>query len=323
MPSPTASLATLRPDLAGSMEEFDLAMSRQGFIGLQVAPVLEVAQQAGTFGKIPVEQLLVDAETGRAPGAGYGRGGTKFTPATYATQEHGREEEVDYREAKMYANYIDAEMVATQRARDIILRNHEKRIADLIFNATTWTSFTTGVTTEWSNATNATPRANVKAAKQAVRSQCGLEANALIICQTVFENLLDSAEILDRLKYAGFTDPRPGRINAEAIAQALGIDRVIVANAIRNSAKEGQSASLGQVWDDEYAMVCRIAETADHREPCLARTFHWGEDGSEIGGTVESYYEEKIRADVIRCRHDTDELVMYVEAGHLLSNITA
>jgi hypothetical protein len=33
---------------------------------------------------------------------------------------------------------------------------------------------------------------------------------------------------------------------------------------------------------------------------------------------MESYREEQSRADVIRVRHDVDEVVLYLQAGHLL-----
>jgi hypothetical protein len=69
-------------------------------------------------------------------------------------------------------------------------------------------------------------------------------------------------------------------------------------------------------------MVAKIATSVDMREPCIGRTFHWTQDGSSIGGTVESYREEAIRGDVIRVRHDVDEVILYPEAGHLLSNVT-
>jgi hypothetical protein len=59
------------------------------------------------------------------------------------------------------------------------------------------------------------------------------------------------------------------------------------------------------------------------REPCIGRTFHWSEDGSQVGGAVEEYYSDEVRADIIRVRHDTDEVIMYPQAGHLLSNITS
>jgi hypothetical protein len=37
---------------------------------------------------------------------------------------------------------------------------------------------------------------------------------------------------------------------------------------------------------------------------------------------VESYREEQTRSDIIRVRHDVDELVLYKDAGFLLGNIT-
>jgi hypothetical protein len=106
------------------------------------------------------------------------------------------------------------------------------------------------------------------------------------------------------------------------LARVFDLEYVIVAGTSRNSAKEGQTATPVQIWSSEYAMVAKIATSADMREPCIGRTFHWAQDGSSIGGTVESYREEAIRGDVIRVRHDVDEVILYPEAGHLLSNVT-
>jgi hypothetical protein len=65
-------------------------------------------------------------------------------------------------------------------------------------------------------------------------------------------------------------------------------------------------------------MVCKVATGQDFREPCIGRTFHWAGDGSGIDGTIESYRDETVRGDVIRVRHDVDEIVLYKQAGHLL-----
>lgn len=323
MGSPSASLATLRPEL-GTMYEFDLEMDRRGFIATRVAPVLEVGSQAGVFGKIPVEQLLETPETSRAPGSNYSRGNWKFTSASYATEEHGREEPVDDREARMYQQYVDAEMVATSRAYDAVLRNAEIRMASLIFNATTWGALTTAVGTEWSTAATATPIANIKTACESVWTQCGLWPNALIVTRHVFRNLRVCAEVIAAIAASGAGDKATqGRVTEQQLAEVFDLPYIIVAGGTKNTANKGQAATFDKIWDDEYAMVCRIAETNDVREPCIARTFHWGEDGSSIGGTVESYRDEAIRGDIIRVRHDVDELVMYTECGHLLSNITA
>jgi len=323
MPSPSTSLATLRPDLAGSLMEFDLDMDRNGFIAAQVLPVFEVAKQSGKFGRIPIEQLLQQRETLRAPGGGYNRGKWTFTTASFATEEHGAEEPVDDKEAEMYAEYFDAELVSAMRARDAVLRNAEKRVADLLFNATTFSGQETALTNEWDDKTNATPVDDVHAAKLAVWDRCGLWPNALVINRRVFLNLRLTDQMRDRIHSSGAGESvLQGRISVAQIAQALDLDFVFVAGSARNSATEGQSISIAPIWSNEYALVCRVATMQDIREPCLGRTMHWGQDGSTIGGTVESYRDETVRSDIVRCRHDVDEKTLYTEAGQLLNNLT-
>lgn len=323
MASPDTSLSTQRPDLADSFMEFDMAMQREGFIATRVLPVVEVAKQAGTYGKIPIEQLLKQRTTLRAPGAGYARSGFTFTKAAYSCDEHGAEEVIDDRERKMYASYFDAELIASQRAMDDVLRNAEIRVAAAIFNATTWTSHTTGITNEWDDARNAVPVDDVEGAAQSMWDKSGLWPNAVIMDRKVFRNLLHVDQVVERIKYSGHVDPRAGAINEAAIATLFNVDEIIVAGAPKNDAIEGQTVSIKSVWDDEYVMVCRVARSADFKEPAIGRTFHWAEDGSSIGGTVESYRDEPVRSDVVRVRHDVDEVITYVEAGWLLSNATS
>lgn len=325
MPSPSSSLATLRPDLAESFMEFDLEMDARGFVADRVFPVVEVASQAGNFGKIPLEQLLQQRDTKRAPGSGYARGTFTFTPATYACLENGAEEPIDDREARMYKEYFDAEVIHTLRAFSSVLRNAEQRVADAVFNTSTWTgsSLTTGVTNEWDDATNAVPITDVEAAVQQIYDNSGLWANALVINRKVFRNLRNTDQVIERIASSGAGSPTKASDITEAmLAAVFDLDHIIVAGASKNGAKEGQDASPEQIWSDEYAMVCKVATSQDFREPCIGRTFHWADDGSSIGGTVETYRDEVVRGDVVRVRHDTDEIVLYAEAGHLLSNIT-
>lgn len=324
MPSPTGSLATLRPDLATFLE-FDLESDKAGFIATQVFPVINVMSQAGSFGKIPIEQLLQQRVTARSPGSGYARGNWTFTSATYATEEHGAEEPIDDREAKMYAEYFQAEQISTMRAFSAVLRNAEARVAAAVFNATTWTgsALTTAPTHEWDDATNAVPLTDVEAAVQKIYDNSGLWANALIINRKVFRNLRNNAQMIDRIESAGAGSPtKASDITVQMMAAAFDLEHIIVAGTSKNGAKEGQAATPTQIWSGEYAMVCKVANGGDMREPCIGRTFHWSDDGSSIGGTVESYREESNRSDIIRVRHDVDEIVLYTEAGHLLSNIT-
>ena len=324
MPSPTSSLATQRPDLATFLE-FDLQSEDQGYIAADVFPVIDVQSASGNFGKIPLEQLLQQRETRRSPGSGYSRSQWTFTPATYATYEHGAEEPVDDNEAQMYAEYFQAEQISTLRAFSAVLRNAEQRVADAVFNTTTWTgsSLTTAITHEWDDATNAVPLTDVEAAVQKIYDNSGLWANALIINRKVFRNLRNNDQIIERINASGAGSPSKATdVTTQMLSAVFDLPNIIVAGTSKNGAKEGQSASPTQIWSGEYAMVCKIASGPDMRDPCIGRTFHWSQDGSSIGGTVESYRDETVRGDVIRVRHQVAEVVLYPEAGHLLSNVT-
>src|SRR5690606_12564624 len=162
--------------------------------------------------------------------------------------------------------------------------------------ATTFASHTTGVSNEWHDPTNATPIDDVEAAVQSVWSASGLWPNAMIINRLVFRNLRNCDQIIDRIACSGAASPtKPTDITAQLLAQVFGLERIIVAGTAKNAENEGQAASIAPIWSNEYAMICRVAETNDFQEPCIGRTFHWGEDGSEVGGTVETYRDETVR----------------------------
>jgi hypothetical protein len=327
MASPSTSVANPRSDLRASFMEFDMEANKRNMIGAQVLPVIEVGQVSATIGKIPIEQLLAERDTRRSPDGGYSRGKFTFTSDSYACEDNGVEEPVDDRLLKMYRNLFDAEQVAASRCMHNLLLSAEKRVAAAVFNTTTWTGsdLTTAITHEWDDATNAVPITDVLAAKKKVFAGCGMWPNALIINRSVFLNLRETDQIINRIKSsgaAGAVDPRSRKLTPAAIAEVFDLPYILVADGAKDSATEGQTSSPAHVWSDEYAMVCKIAVSNDVQEPCIGRMFHWSEDGSEIGGTMEEYRDEPKRSNIIRVRHDVDEKILYAQAGHLLSNVT-
>ena len=323
------STAITRTDLASTFAEFDLAMSRKKFIGPSVLRPRLVGVQAADVGKLPLEAFLQTKPTDRAPGASYKRGDFEFTKFNYATDEHGWEEPLDDRTLAMFRDMLDAEEIHAQRATDFVLRNFEIAVAAAIYNTTTWTgaTLTTAITHEWDDATNAVPITNIEAARRKIRAASGLEANALVCNRDQFWNLLNTAQVIDRLKYWGGDDPK--NLSIETAKAMLDLDHILVAGGIKNSAKQGQDATIAAIWGDEYAMLARVAETDDPQEPCVGRTFIWTGDGpgapgsdEELAVIVEEYREEGVRGSVIRARNDRDIVIMYPQAAHLLSNVT-
>jgi hypothetical protein len=142
----------------------------------------------------------------------------------------------------------------------------------------------------------------------------------IVMSLKVFENVMMSAQIKDYLQYTaphlllGFEAKR------QMLSSLFGLN-VIVAGAVYDSAKEGQAASITDIWDDEYALLF-VKSTGDLRSPGLGRTFIWTDDSPQ-NLNVESYREEQTRADIIRVRHHWVGKVLKPEYAWLLSNITA
>jgi len=321
--TPDTVLTNLRPELGTPRWEFDLAMDRRGFIADAILPVIEAEKRSGNLGLMPVESLLQTEDLRRAPRSGYVRGSWEFEDDSFKTVEYGYEEAVDDNDAEAYSEYFNSEMVASMRAQDKLWRAREVRVANAIFNATTFASYTSAVSTEWSD-TTATPITDVKDARSSVSSNAGFYPNVLIISQTVYDNLKLNAQVLDAIQSQGAGDRTLQRdIDQQKMAMAFNMDMVLVGGGRKNTAEAGQTAVFADIWDDEYAMVAKIGTSGDLMDPALGHTIHWGGDGSRIQGTPESYRDDTVRADIIRVRHQIQDRIWDAKFGYLLSNITA
>lgn len=322
MPRPTSGTTPQRQDLGAIAYEYMLESPDRGFIGLKIMPVFVVPDQSADYPVIPIESLLKLQDTKRAPRSNYNRDDYSFETATYACEEHGWEEPVDDVERRLYARYFDAEEVATTRATDILMRNHEKRVQSIVQDTSIITA-TSAVSTEWSTASSCTPCSDIKTAKRALKAATGVVPNVAIMSEKVFENVMLSSEIKHYLRYTTPHLLTSMEQQRRMLALYFGLDDILIGGSQYDSAKKGQSFSLADIWDDEYVTLARISMGgANLRDPCLGRTFLWTADSPEML-VAEEYRDEAIRSDVYRVRHYVDEAVIFAGAAYILSNITA
>lgn len=323
MPRPSSSTTIQRPDLGAIVYEYAMESAQQGFLADKILPAFDTALQSAEYPIIPVESFLKIQETKRAPRTNYNRSDYNFETGNYSCKDHGLEEPLDDTESAMYKRFFDAEEMAAKRNMFNILLAREKRIADKIFNATTFASQLTNVSTEWSTAATCTPRANVFAGKESMRAAYGIEPNALVMPKKIFNNLLLTAELRDALKYTNPIEIGAFEAQKRMMATYFGVDEILVGNAMYDSAKKGQSAVLADIWDDEYVGLVKISGGGmDLKEPVVGRTFLWTGDSPNML-TTEMYREEQKRCNIYRIRHNIDEAFIFTGAVWLLGNITA
>ena len=334
MPAPSTAIE--RVELGATYSEFDLTMSRRGFIGHNVMTPRMTPIQAATVPQIPLEQLLQSKtgnETARAPGSTYSRGRWEFDQYKYATQEYGWEEPVDDREAAMYRDFFESDQIAADRATDFLLRQYEVTIAGTAMNTSLFA--TTAAAGVWTDVANGVPISDMLNIVEVIEDASGISVNGAAMDRSVFRNARETDQIVDRLKFWGGDDPKA--ITVMALAEMFELRFLLVAGipergssfagvAIQNTAPEG-GRTLARIWDQDKVFVGQMAMSQDPRETCIGRTLMWSAENAGIGGDdtlaviMEQYREEVTRSTVTRARMDYDIVPLTLEAGRILTGV--
>lgn len=324
--SPGIAQLTGRPDLRGSVVEvWNETEEAASFIADEVASRIDVPFAGGTIRRLPREAFTKDPATlERGPEGTYARGDWGDQTYTYFTKEQAQEMPVDENMKAQTALYYDAEKAAARIAFSRCKRGHEKTVAAAIMNTGTFTgSQTGGCAASWkSNATTATPVADIRQARFAVRLGCGRDANTLILGWQAWEYLKETSQVLARVT-GGARPDIPGTITLEDLQRILSINRIIVAKSVQDTAKQGQTFSGSDLWSDSYAMIAYINPAPSLQDINLCNAYNWEGDGGSWDWTVETYYDLPTRRDVIRVRRQVGVKVEYPECGYLLTGITA
>lgn len=317
---PTSDTTLSRPDLGQVVYEVMENSITMGFIGLQVMPVFPVAEYTATYPVIPKESLFNIHIVKRGASGAYGRVAEAFEEGFYKTNDNGLEYPIDDRLAAIYGTRFAYERTVANMLMNKILRAHEKRVADKIFNATNFTA--NNADTAWATTASADPVYDIEEGKDSLRSK-GIDPDTLIIPYDGLKWLRRNDEIKDQV-YKIFPDAaKSGRVTVQHLQTVFDVPKLLVAGALYNSSKKGQDATLADIWGSTYAMLCKTAD-GDITEPSIGRTFLWNEGQNGAIPIVEEYREEGVRGNVLRVRHDSSEsfLASYDEDGSVKSEIS-
>lgn len=291
-----------RKDLRGAYTQFRQQINN--LIGLRLAPAAEVDAPKGYYAVEGRKNSLGVRDTKRNPDGTYNRRTTELSDNSFTTQENGLEERLDRAFVNRFKEYWDAEAAAAANLTMDLMRNHEAAVAAILQNTTTFplsgnTGHTAGVA--WSSSSSL-PFDDVAQAQRGIRARSGLQGNVLQISWRAQFDLSRCDQILQRLKYTG----RPtSRLPADALAEAFQVERVEIGNCPYDTADDGQTATLSEVWSNSYASLLVVGDGNNPTMPSALRTLVYNEDGSAGGmPLIEEYPDDPARGSVIRGRHE-------------------
>ena len=315
---PTGTIS--REDLGDLVSEYALAESRRvGFVGLELYKPYYVDDKASHYSIIPVEEYLKPRETRRAPAGAFSRGSTKFEQGSYACDEFGWEEPVDFSEKMDYEKHFNQEVEAGEICVDTILRDLETDIVSTITGGSAHSA--NAVSVKWSTAATATPKSDVNTGIKTIMQNCGVMPDTFACSWQTFQNLMATDEVQERVKVTQAIDLAGFEAQKQLMANYLGVGRVVVANAVNNGAAEGLAYSASDLWGDAYGFLAVTNDRNLKARPQAGRTFIWNKLGGNNIYLADSYTEDQTKSEIIRVHNARTIKTIQATTGYLLSNL--
>jgi hypothetical protein len=304
------SSTTIRGDIAQAVYE-GRSNKANLFIGAQVMPIYVADVRSGEYLKINLGQseALNDDATKIAPGSAYPRVSRKFVSDTFTTTEFGLEEILPDQTQRDLARFLDVEVAIADMLLSQIQIGHETRVAAAAFAANGLTAISgAGATAAYTeaNITSFDLPADVAAGKLEL-AKVGVLPNTLILSATLFERVRRSTKVQNQM--FGVVATNSTRLLSEQeVAQAVGVDQVLVGRAPKNSAAKGKSYSGSFIWADTYIALAHVVG-GEFAAGGFGRSILWGAD-SPVPFVAETYRDEARRSNVLRVRQHVSEKVI-------------
>lgn len=218
----------------------------QGLVCEALLPKVGVMQSSGKLAKYGNGHLRI--ENSEKGGRGKFRTVEAISRSTssYLVEEHGLEDIVTASDYRNVMKPYDAELDVVVGLSSMLMLEKEKLWGDTLTSTSIVTNYTTlSGTAQFSDFNNSDPVSKFATARSTIRSNCGLPPDSAVMDWAVFNQLRFHPQILDSL---GFNKARPGGLTVDELAVAMGVKRVLISQAVYNSAKEGQTDSLAAVW---------------------------------------------------------------------------
>jgi hypothetical protein len=247
------------------------------YIAAKVFPMVPVMKQSDRYFMYKKEDWFRDDAEERALGTESAGGDYEIdnTP-TYFCKKYSYHKDVFEEDRANSDDPLTPDTDATDFVTDKLLLRREIAWAATYFVAGVWSTEYDGVAAapaagqflQWNDASS-TPIENVTEAATAIQETTGKRPNKLVIGQRVFDALKNHPDILDRIKYT-----QKGVVSVDLLAMLFEVDTVLIAGAVKNTAKKGQDASMGFVFG-KSALLCYTVARPSLKTATAGYIFAW------------------------------------------------
>lgn len=253
------------------------------FIAGIVAPTVPVKQQSDKYFIYDSGDLNRDDADIRANGTESVGGGFDLSTDSYICKVYARHHDITLQDLAN-SDLPNLRITAAKIISNKLKIRRERIFMEKFFTTGVWTN-QGAPTTKW-DAASSHPIRDIKTEVNNIISRTGINpANLILTCSP--NTLLAIMEADDVLRRTIYVTTSPSTL--ASLATTLGIGRVVVANAIYNSAAKGATNALGFVAQSESALLSYAAPSPSLYDQSAMYNFIWtGLDGiGQAGPSIQ------------------------------------
>jgi len=297
------------------------------FIASSVYPIVPVDKRSDLFRVYAKDDWFRDEAEKRAPGTPSAGGGYDVGTDSYFCDTYAFHKDIDDQTRDNADADINLDKDATEFVTQRILLKREKVWVTQNFQPGVWGTTVSGVASgptgsqflRWDDV-NSDPRTNIKAGARKILSTTGYRPNTLVLHYDAMDALIDHPDLVDRIKYTSRES-----INEALLAQIFKVDRVLVAGAIENSAKEGQAPAVMDFIYGKHAWLGYVAPSPSLMAPSAGYTFSWRHAplNNNNGVQFKRFRMEEIASERIEGEMSFDDKIVGTDLGYFFENVVS
>jgi hypothetical protein len=291
---------------------------QNAFVASKVFPTIPVEKQSDKYFVYTKGDWFRDEAQLRAPATESAGSGYNLTTATYNTQVYAFHKDVDDQVRANADNPLNPDRDATSFITQRMLLRQEIQWASEFFTTGVWATDSTP-TNLWNDYTASDPIGDVETAKATILTSTGFLPNTMVMGYDVFRQLRNHPDIVDRVKYTSAEN-----VTEDILARFFGVDRILVARAVKNTALEGAATSMSSIVGKNAALYY-VAPSAGILTPTAGYQFAWRgvSDGMGANIGITRFRMPELRADRIEAQMAWDNKVIATDLGYFFSACVA
>ena len=290
---------------------------QQDYVAQRLFPVVNVAKESDLFYTIDKDAWLRNHNTLRSRKAApnlieFQVSSDNYRAKNYALREGNALEDLANADAALSLREGSVTNIS-----EALLRDLEVRVANQV---TSISNVGSGVAltgaNKWSAVNSSNPISDVTTAHAFIRNNTGLIANTALMDFDTLQILRTHPDILNLFQY---TDG--GTVTDQQLREVFGVQNILVGKAVYNSANEGATASIGNIWGNNF-LLARVTPGVSLKTKTLGLGIRWSPAGIQRPFQVSRYNDPDPgkKVEWVESGYYQDEKIVAPQLAYLISN---